>query len=228
MSTLPDSPGGSRDLVFSHESLTDLGLSRISPGFLKDKPKNIQISPGSFKDNPENNLMQVYLSISLSSKMKWVFYITYALFWNIIFQQSRDLESQKFPLLSQTCWCLVELLNKQFPRFKFRKIGNYATSLFYSVLKRNISQTFKSRSCKKSFPSVYIIDKTCFVECFLFHVITERHFLHKFSVTQRFGVIAMLLRSLKQVFWKRPAFYVRYLQNNTSMLLMLMLMFQCC
>ena len=52
-----------------------------------------------------------------------------------------------------------------------------------------------------SFSSVYIIDKTCFDECFLFHVITGRHyFLHKFSVTQRFGAIAMLMRSLKQVF----------------------------
>ena len=54
--TLPDSPGGSRNLVFSHESLTDLGLSRISPGFLKD--------------NPENNFMQSYLSISLNFRMK--------------------------------------------------------------------------------------------------------------------------------------------------------------
>ena len=57
---------------------------------------------------------------------------------------------------------------------------------------------------------------------FLFHVITgRRYFLHKFDVTQRFGAIAMLLRSLKQVFWKRSAFYVRYHQNNTSMLLIL-------
>ena len=38
---------------------------------------------------------------------------------------------------------------------------------------------------KKHFPSVYIIDTTCFDECFLFHVITGRHyFLKKFMVTQ--------------------------------------------
>ena len=46
-----------------------------------------------------------------------------------------------------------------------------------------------------------------------------KKFLYTFSVTKRFGAIAILLCSLKQVFWKRSAFYVRYLHNNTSMLL---------
>ena len=65
---------------------------------------------------------------------------------------------------------------------------------------------------------LYIIGKTCFNLCFLFHVITERHyFLHKFSTTRRFGVFAMLLRPLTQVYWDRSAFYVRYLQSNTVM-----------
>ena len=65
---------------------------------------------------------------------------------------------------------------------------------------------------------MYVIDKTCFDLCFLFHVITERHYLlHKFSTIQRFGAIAMLLRSLTQVFSNRSAFYVRYLQSKTSM-----------
>ena len=94
--------------------------------------------------------------------------------------------------------------------------------LFYTIWKETSHKPLKVGAAKKSFPSVYIIDKTCFDECFLFHVITGRHyFLQKFSVTQRFGAIAMLLRSLKQVFWKRSAFYVRYLHNNTSMLLIL-------
>ena len=39
-------------------------------------------------------------------------------------------------------------------------------------------------------------------------------------VTQRFGEIAILLCSLKQVFWKQSAFYIRYLHNNIKMLLM--------
>ena len=72
--------------------------------------------------------------------------------------------------------------------------------LFY-CLKRNISQTLKSSSCKKSFPSVYIMDTTCFDECFLFRVITGRHsFLYKLIVTQRLHVTTLLLCSLKQVF----------------------------
>ena len=55
-----------------------------------------------------------------------------------------------------------------------------------------------------SFPNVYIIDKTSFGECFLFHVITIRHyFLSKFFVTPSFGETSMLLRSLKQAFWKK-------------------------
>ena len=74
-------------------------------------------------------------------------------------------------------------------------------------LKRNVSHTSKSSSCHKSFPSVYIIATTCFNECFLFRVITGRHyFLYKFIVTQKFGETAMLLCSLKQVFWKKSAF----------------------
>ena len=34
-----------------------------------------------------------------------------------------------------------------------------------------------------------------------------------------FGVTAMLLRSLKQVVWKKSVFYIRYLRNNITMLL---------
>ena len=50
----------------------------------------------------------------------------------------------------------------------------------------------------------------CFDKCFLFHVITERHyFLYIFIVTKRFGTTAMLLFSLKQVFWKKSTFQRR-------------------
>ena len=88
-------------------------------------------------------------------------------------------------------------------------------------LKRNFSQTFKSSSCKKVFPKcAYHIDTICFNECFLFHVMIERrYFLYKFIFTQRFVETAMLLYSLKQVFWKKSAFYIYYLHNNITMLL---------
>ena len=73
---------------------------------------------------------------------------------------------------------------------------------FLVCLKRNVSQTFKCWSSKKkSFPRVYIIDKNCIYECFLFHVITGRHyFLHKLSFAQRFGAITMLLPSFNKCF----------------------------
>ena len=91
--------------------------------------------------------------------------------------------------------------------------------LFYSVWKETSHKPLKVTTAKITFPNMYIIDRTCFDLRFLFHVITGRHyFLRKFSSTQRFGAIAMLLRSLTQVFWSRSAFYVRYLQSNTSVL----------
>ena len=109
---------------------------------------------------------------------------------------------------------------------------------FYSVGRETSHTPLKVAVARKSFSSVYIIDTTCFNECFLFHVITARHILYKFFVTQRgrrpevflrkgvlkicskftgehlllrtpldgclctqkFDTIAMLLRSMKQVF----------------------------
>ena len=94
--------------------------------------------------------------------------------------------------------------------------------LFCSIWKETSHKPLKVAAAKKIFPKCVIIDKTCFDECILFCVITGRHYsLCKCSVTQRFGAVVMLLRSLKQMFWKRSAFYVRYLHNNTSMLLIL-------
>ena len=94
---------------------------------------------------------------------------------------------------------------------------------FLLCLKRNVYKHLKLAAAKKSFPSVYIINKTCFDECFLVHVFLVHNwktlFFNKFSVTQRFGAIAMFLNALQQVLWKRSAFYVCYLHNNTSMLL---------
>ena len=43
--------------------------------------------------------------------------------------------------------------------------------LFYSVWKETSHKSLKVAAAKKSFPSVYIIDKTYFDQCFLVHVI---------------------------------------------------------
>ena len=73
--------------------------------------------------------------------------------------------------------------------------------LFYFVSKEASHKPLKVAAAKKSFPSVFIIDTTYFDECFLFHVTTVF-----FIVTQGLGATAMLLHSLKQVFWKKSSF----------------------
>ena len=91
---------------------------------------------------------------------------------------------------------------------------------FSFCLKRSVSLTFKNASYKKVFPKCVYDCTTCFAECFLFYVITGNSiFFAKVIVTQRLRASAMLLRSSKQVFWKKSAFYVRYLQNNITMML---------
>ena len=83
--------------------------------------------------------------------------------------------------------------------------------------KKTSHKPLKVAAAKKSFPSACTTDTTCFDECFLFHVIYERHyFLCKFIVTQRFGTIAMLLRSFKQVFWIKSAFYIRLSSHDNA------------
>ena len=44
--------------------------------------------------------------------------------------------------------------------------------LFYSVSKKASLKPLKVAAAKKSSPNVFIIDTTCFEECFLFYVIT--------------------------------------------------------
>ena len=50
-------------------------------------------------------------------------------------------------------------------------------------------------------------------------MITGRHFSYQFIITERFGATAKLLRSLKQVLWRKSAFYVHYFHNNITVLL---------
>ena len=73
-------------------------------------------------------------------------------------------------------------------------------------LKRNILQTYKVATAKKIFQSVYVIGKACFDECFVPCDNLKNYFLQKFIFTQSIFAIAMLLRSLKQLFWKKSVF----------------------
>ena len=93
----------------------------------------------------------------------------------------------------------------------------YCKFLTLSARKCLSHRPSKAASAKNVFTSVYVIGTFCFDKCFLFYVITGRHFLYKkFIVTQRLFATAMLLRSLKQVFWKKPVFYLRYLHNISA------------
>ena len=87
--------------------------------------------------------------------------------------------------------------------------------LWQFAWKETSHKLLKVAAAKKSFPSVYIIDITCFDECFLFHVVTGRRYFYT-NYTQRFGETATLLRSLKQVFWKKSAFYMCFLHYNNA------------
>ena len=89
--------------------------------------------------------------------------------------------------------------------------------VFFTLSEKKRLKNLRKWQLKNNFfPSVYVFGKACLDQCFLFHVITWRHFLYKFMVTQRFFVTVKFLRSLKQVFWKKSVFYVHYLQNNTK------------
>ena len=48
----------------------------------------------------------------------------------------------------------------------------YTTSFFYSVSKETTHKTSKVAATKNFSSSVYVVDTTCFDECFLFHLIT--------------------------------------------------------
>ena len=92
------------------------------------------------------------------------------------------------------------------------------TTNFSTLSEKTSHKPLKAVAAKTSFPGVYIIDTTCFDECFLLHVITRGHyFLYKCIATQRFDTTAMFLSSLEQVFGKKPAFYSHYLHNDNIM-----------
>ena len=97
------------------------------------------------------------------------------------------------------------------------------TKVYYKLflcLKRNVSQTFKSSSCKKVFPKCAyyrynLLRWMLFIPCDNW----KNYFLYKFIATQGFSATTKLLRSLKQVFWKESAVYICYLHYNITLLL---------
>ena len=73
---------------------------------------------------------------------------------------------------------------------------------------------------------MYVIGTALFDECFLLYVISARYcFFYKFIDIQIFIATAMLMRSLKQMFWKKSVFYPRHLYKNKHFLKSFILMF---
>ena len=81
-------------------------------------------------------------------------------------------------------------------------IDQVITQTFLLCLKRTSHKLLKVATEKKSLPSLYIIDTTCFDECFSFYVMAEGHyFLYQFIVIYWFGATAALFGAsvLKEV-----------------------------
>ena len=60
-------------------------------------------------------------------------------------------------------------------RRKLKQTKGYHT-FFQFVSKERTHKPFKAAASKTFFSSVYIIGRTCFDECFLFHVRNGRHY----------------------------------------------------
>ena len=65
----------------------------------------------------------------------------------------------------------------------------------------------KVAAAKSIFSSVYIIGTTCFDECFSFYVVSKMITFCESSSLLWYFLGAMLLLSLKSVFWKKSVFY---------------------
>ena len=73
------------------------------------------------------------------------------------------------------------------------------------------------------FTSAYVIDATCFDECFLFHVIPGRlYFFSKFVVTVRF-LQPPYCRFLSDKYFERSPYFTHLHNNSAVLILMLML-----
>ena len=89
-------------------------------------------------------------------------------------------------------------------------------NLFYSVWKETSTNLSKVAAVKTVFPKcVYhwynLLRSMFFIPCDNFFIQIYRY--------PRFGATAILLRSLKQVFWKKSVYCIRYLHNSITMLL---------
>ena len=92
------------------------------------------------------------------------------------------------------------------------------TSSFLFCLNPLPNKTLKEAAAKSFFSSEYVIVATSFNECFWSHVITRRrYFFPEACCYFKIFSTAILLFSLKQVFWQ--ASILHYLHNNNTVLI---------
>ena len=104
-----------------------------------------------------------------------------------------------FPLSSSIFFCLLTSRNA--------KKTQTDQNIPHIFLQETTHKPLKVASAKSLFSSVYVTGTTCFSECFSFYVIPKRHYFSwKFIITLK--LFAILLLSLKPVFWKKSVFYV--------------------
>ena len=92
--------------------------------------------------------------------------------------------------------------------------------LCYSVSKEASQKPLKAAAAKKSFPNVFIIDTTCFHECFLFYVITGNSTFCT-NLTQPRGLVQPPCCCVlwNKCFESSHFMYLCYLHNNITMVL---------
>ena len=89
-----------------------------------------------------------------------------------------------------------------------------------SFWKERTHKPLKIAAGKNIFSSVYVIDITCFGECFLFHVITGKHCFYKsFSLTWGLFQPSYCCVLWNNCFKRSSYFALQYLHNNTRNLI---------
>ena len=96
----------------------------------------------------------------------------------------------------------------------------YTSRFFYSVQIETNPKPSKEAAAKNFFFGLYVIDATCFDECFLSHVISgRRYFFYKLVLTLRFFNRHIFIFFETSVLEKVHILY--FLRNNNTILIQL-------
>ena len=124
---------------------------------------------------------------------------------NLHFVTSNQISTYRklnLPLTSSIYFVFLHLeMQKRFKQTKLCHVFSYFT------WKGTTHEPLKVAAAENLFSSVYIIGTTCFNECFSFYVVSKRITFCESSSLLWYFLGAMLLLSLKPMFWKKSVFY---------------------